>query len=237
MKKIGLIGGLSVESTLYYYGKYIEISRERFERYFFPELMIYSVNFRDFTDAADWKERKEILVKAAKSLENAGAELIGITANTPHLVFPDVQKRINTEMLSIIDAVGNEAKRKGLNTLLLLGTKTTMSVPFYREPLERMGLDVMLPEESEMDEVNRIISEELMFGNFKSRRWMIKLIEKYANMAEGVILGCTELPLLIKEADVDIPVLDSAAIHMRALIDRAEDTEKKGERRRQDSNL
>ncbi|WP_456449899.1 aspartate/glutamate racemase family protein, partial [Palaeococcus sp. (in: euryarchaeotes)] len=103
MKKIGIIGGMSPESTLYYYKKFIEISREKFEPYFYPELIIYSINFKEFMEnPREWEGRKEILIKAAKALERAGAEIIGISANTPHMVFPEVQRAVNVEMVSII---------------------------------------------------------------------------------------------------------------------------------------
>lgn len=114
MKKIGIIGGMSPESTLYYYKKFIEISREKFEPYFYPELIVYSINFKEFKDNPDdWEGRKRILINAAKALERAGAEVIGIGANTPHMVFLDVQKAVNVEMVSIIDAVAEEAKKEG----------------------------------------------------------------------------------------------------------------------------
>lgn len=224
MKKIGIIGGTSPESTLYYYKKYIEISREKFEPYFFPELIIYSINFKDFKDNLDgWEGRKRILINAAKALEKAGAEVIGISANTPHIVFPEIKKEVTAEMVSIIDAVAGEAKRRNLKRLLLLGTKTTMTMPFYKNALEEKGFEVIVPREEEIEEINRIIFEELMFENLKSKGWLIELIERYAKgkNIEGVILGCTELPLAIKREDVSVEVLDSAEIHMRALIDAA----------------
>jgi|Deesub1362B_J571_1020462.scaffolds.fasta_scaffold00007_323 aspartate racemase len=224
MKKIGIIGGLSPESTLYYYKKFIEISRQRFEPYFFPELMIYSINFHEFMNNA-WEGRKEILIKAAKSLEKAGAQIIAISANTPHKVFPDVAKSVNVPMLSIIDAIANEAKKQEINKLLLLGTKTTMSEPFYKEALRGKGFEVFVPGEEEMDKVHSIIFDEIIAGKIleSSKLFLIKLIEKYRNEKgiEGVILGCTELPLIIKAGDVSVKVLDSAEIHVKALIEKS----------------
>ncbi|NJE08701.1 aspartate/glutamate racemase family protein [Thermococcus sp. M39] len=224
MKKIGIIGGMSPESTLYYYKKFIEISREKFGLYFYPELIIYSINFKEFKDNPDgWEGRKRILINAAKALERAGAEVIGIAANTPHMVFSDVQRAINVEMVSIIDAVAEEAKRRGLRKLLLLGTKTTMTMPFYKEALKEKGFDVIVPNEDEIEEINRILFEEFVFGNFKSKPYLLDVIEKYMSEQdiEGVILGCTELPLAIKPEDVSAEVLDTAEIHVRALIEKA----------------
>ncbi|MDI3474961.1 MAG: hypothetical protein PWQ79_791 [Thermococcaceae archaeon] len=223
MKRIGLIGGTTPESTEYYYRKYIEISRELFEPYFFPELVVFSMNFKAFREnPRGWEGRKEMLIEAAKALERAGAGVIGIAANTPHIVFPDVQEAVDAEMVSIIEAVANEAERRGLKKLLLLGTKTTMEMPFYREALEKKGFQVVVPNEEEREKVNSIIFNELALGKLESKPYLVELIEKYAQEGvEGVILGCTELPLAIKPGDVSIEVLDSAEIHMRALIERA----------------
>ncbi len=218
MKRIGIIGGLSPASTLYYYQKFIELSRERFERGFYPELLIYSLNYRDFSENSEgWEGRKKMLIDAGKRLAAGGANILGISANTPHIVFPEVSSSVGGKWVSIIDSVGHEAERRGLRRLLLLGTKTTMSMPFYREGLEGMGLEVLLPEEKEMNEVNRIITEELMFDDLRSRGYLIHLIERYPE-ADGVILGCTEIPLAIKKGDVHMAVLDSAEIHLRAML-------------------
>lgn len=221
MKRIGLVGGTSPESTLYYYKKYLEISRERFEPYVYPELIIYSINFKEFIHNPNgWEGRKEILINAAKALERAGANVIALTANTPHLVFPDVQKAVSVPMVSIIDALIEEMRRRGVKKVLLLGTKTTMTADFYKNALRKAGFDVVTPVEDEMDELDRIIKEELMFENFRSRDWVLNLINKYIGEGvEGVILGCTELPLIVKPGDVNAEVFDTVEIHMRKLIE------------------
>lgn len=226
MKRIGIIGGTSPEATCYYYRKYLEISRERFEPYVFPELIIYSINFKEFIHNPNgWEGRKEILIKAAKALENAGAEIISLSANTPHIVFPDVQKAVNVPMVSIIDALIEEMGKRGVKRVLLLGTKTTMTADFYKNALREAGFEVITPNEEEMNELNRIITEELMFENFGSRAWVIGLINRYIEKEgiEGVILGCTELPLIIKPGDVKAEVFDTVEIHMRKLIEMASD--------------
>ncbi|AFL96078.1 putative aspartate racemase 1 [Thermococcus cleftensis] len=222
MKKIGIIGGTSPEATCYYYKKYLEISREKFEPYVFPELIIYSINFKEFIHNPNgWEGRKEILINAAKALERAGAEIISLSANTPHIVFPDVQRTINVPMVSIIDALIEEMKRRGVRRVLLLGTKTTMTADFYKNALREAGFEVVTPSEEEMDELNRIITEELMFEDFTSRDWVIGLINNYIEKEgiEGVILGCTELPLIVKRGDVKAEVFDTVEIHMRKLIE------------------
>ena len=224
MKKIGLIGGTTPESTCYYYRNYIRLSREKFGPFTFPELIVYSINFGEFkNNPRGWEGRKEILIKAAKALEKAGAEIIALTANTPHIVFPEVQKAVNVPMVSIIDALIEEMKRRGVRKVLLLGTKTTMTADFYKNALREAGFDVITPSEEEIDEIDRIIFEELAFENLKSKPYLVDLVERYAREkgVEGVILGCTELPLAIKGGDVPVEVFDTAEIHMRKLIELA----------------
>ncbi|ASJ03086.1 aspartate racemase [Thermococcus profundus] len=224
MKRIGIIGGTTPESTCYYYRNYIMISREKFGPMTFPELIIYSINFEEFkNNPRGWEGRTEILISAAKALERAGAEIIAMSANTPHIVFPQVQKAVSVPMVSIIDALIEEIKRRGVEKVLLLGTKTTMTADFYRNALREAGFEVVVPNEDEMNEVDRIIFSELAFENLKSKPYLIELVERYAREEgiEGVILGCTELPLAIKPEDVSVEVFDTAAIHMRKLIELA----------------
>ncbi|WP_297069445.1 aspartate/glutamate racemase family protein [Thermococcus sp.] len=229
MKRIGIIGGMTPESTCYYYQKYIRMSREKFGPFTFPELIIYSINFEKFKNSSrGWEGRTEILLNAARALERAGAEIIAMSANTPHIVFPEVQKAINVPMVSIIDALIEEMERRGVKKVLLLGTKTTMTADFYRNALKEAGFDVVTPAEEEIDRVDGIIFGELSFENLKSKPYLMKLVERYAREKgiEGVILGCTELPLAIKSGDVSVEVFDTAEIHMRKLIELA--SEKKG---------
>jgi aspartate racemase len=226
VKRIGLIGGMTPESTCYYYQNYIRISREKFGPYTFPELVIYSINFEEFmNNPRGWKGRAELLIKAARALEKAGVEIIAMSANTPHLVFPEVQKAVSVPMVSIIEALIEEIRRRGVRRVLLLGTKTTMTSDFYRNAIREAGFDVVTPSEEEIEEVNRTIFEELAFENLKSKPYLIELIEKYAREKgiDGVILGCTELPLAIKPGDVPVEVFDTAEIHMRKLIELASD--------------
>jgi len=226
MRRIGIIGGTTPESTCYYYRKYIEISREKFGPFTFPELLIYSINFGEFkNNPRGWEGRKEMLIKAAKALERAGADIIALSANTPHIVFPEIQASLKVPMVSIIDALIEELKRKGVKRVLLLGTKTTMTADFYRSALKEAGFEVVTPSKEEIDEVDRIIFEELAFENLKSKPYLIGLIERYVKEqgVEGVVLGCTELPLAIKSDDVPVEVFDTAEIHMRKLIEMAVD--------------
>jgi len=224
MKRIGIIGGTTPESTCYYYQNYIKLSREKLGRFTFPELIIYSINFDEFkNNPRGWEGRTEILINAARALEKAGAEIIAMSANTPHIVFPQVQKTIRVQMVSIIDALVEEMGRRGVKKVLLLGTKTTVTSDFYGNALKDAGFEVVIPKEEEIERVDGIIFNELAFENLKSKSYIIELVEKYAKEEgiEGVILGCTELPLAIKPGDVSVEVFDTAAIHMRKLIELA----------------
>ena len=157
MKRIGLIGGTSPESTLYYYQNFIEFSHRNFERNFYPEIVIFSLNFKKFRELQTWDQKREYIMQGIRALECSGAEVIGISANTPHIIFDDLQKETSVKMVSIIDAVAKEAKKKGFKKLLLLGTKTTMTSGFYAQGLKTHGLDVIIPQPDEIESVNRII--------------------------------------------------------------------------------
>ncbi len=203
---------------------YMEISRRRLEPHTYPPLIIHSINFRQFMEnPRGWEGRKELLIDAARSLERAGADIIALSANTPHMVFDDIARAISVPMVSIIDTLVEEMHRREVKKTLLLGTKTTMGSGFYREKLENAGFQVVIPDEEEQNEVNRIIFEELALERLDSREWLLKLVERYAveQGVDSVILGCTELPLAIKEGDVPVRVLDTARIHMEKLIDLA----------------
>ncbi len=224
MKRIGIIGGTTPESTCYYYRMYMDISRRKLGNHMYPPLLIHSINFHQFMNNPDgWEGRKRMLIDAARSLERAGAEIIALSANTPHIVFDDIREAVSVPMVSIIDTLVEEMRRKGVRKPLLLGTKTTMGSGFYTGKLEGAGFQVVVPQEEEQEEINRIIFEELALEKMDSRGWLLKLVERYAveKGVDSVILGCTELPLAIREGDVPVMVLDTARIHMEKLIDLA----------------
>lgn len=221
MKRIGIIGGTTPESTIYYYRNFVEISREIFEKNFYPEIVIFSLNFKKFRELPDWTEKKEYIMEGIRALENAGAEIIALSANTPHIIFSELQKECKVKMVSIIDAVAEEAKRRNFKKLLLLGTKITMTSEFYISGLNSHCLEVVTPSPEEIDEVDRIIFEELSFGNVKSKDYLVKLIESYKSEVDAVILGCTELPIALRDEDTSVPLLDTARIHVKTLINEA----------------
>ncbi len=219
MKRIGIIGGTTPESTIYYYRLFVDISREKFEKDFYPEIVIFNMNFKKFRALDSWEQRKEYMLSALRALEGAGAEVIGIAANTPHKVFEPLAREAKANMVSIIDALAEHAIKSGLKELLLLGTKTTMNERFYREQLEKYGIHTIIPSQREIEKIDRIINDELSAGNMESSAWLERIVEKYADVVDAAILGCTELPLAIKNATV--PLLDTAKIHVEKLMEEA----------------
>ncbi|ADB57241.1 aspartate/glutamate racemase family protein [Archaeoglobus profundus] len=217
MKTIGLLGGMSWESTLEYYKIINEEVAKRLNGLHSAKIILYSFDFSEIAELQSqnrWNELGEILAEKAKILENAGADFILICTNTMHKVADYVQSRINVPLLSIIDCVAREVVKRGIKRVGLLGTKFTMEDGFYEDGLRKYGLEVVIPDEEDRNEVHRIIFEELCRGIFKdsSKRKLIEIIERLKMKgAEGVILGCTELPLLVKHAE--IPIFDSTKIH------------------------
>ncbi|WP_457549237.1 aspartate/glutamate racemase family protein [Archaeoglobus sp.] len=217
MRTIGLLGGMSWESTLEYYRIINEEVAKRLNGLHSAKIILYSFDFDEIAGLQSqnrWNELCEILAEKAEMLEKAGADCILICTNTMHKVADYVQSRINVPLLSIIDCVAREIVKRGIKRVGLLGTKFTMEDGFYKDGLRKYGLEVVVPDEKDRNEVHRIIFEELCRGIFKepSRRKLIEIIEKLKMKgAEGVILGCTELPLLIKQSE--IPIFDSTKIH------------------------
>ena len=226
MKTIGLLGGMSWESSLEYYRILNETVKARLGGFHSADCLMYSVDF-DEVEALQhqdkWDELTEMMIDAAQRIEAGGAEILVICTNTMHKMAPEMQAAIQIPLLHIADAAGEAIKAQGLQTVGLLGTKFTMEGDFYRKRLsERFGLNVLIPEEADRERVHNTIYGELVKGviNPESRRAfqdIIKILE--AKGAQGVILGCTEIPLLVKQADVAIPVFDTSRIHAEAAVD------------------
>ncbi len=218
-KKIGIVGGLSPESTILYYKTIIEEYRKRFNDEHYPDIIIYSVDFEEFTRAVDEgrdRDATELLMNAIDRLAYAGADLIIISANTPHKYFEALIKRSPVPMLSIIDALAESVIRDGLRKIGLLGTKYTLTQGFYVNGLKRHGIEAIIPDHEDIEIVNKIIYEELVKGIIResSRRIIYGIINKLiAKGAEGVALACTELPLIVKQDDFGIKIYDTARIH------------------------
>ncbi|MEA3341850.1 MAG: amino acid racemase [Chloroflexota bacterium] len=187
----------------------------------------YSVSFQPYVDWPNdgrWDLVVQGLSEAARRLEAAGADFIIIATNTMHLVFDQVQASVGVPMLSLLDAVGEAILARGMSAVGLLGTKFTMEKTFYQDALARKGITVLTPDAGDREYVNGVIYDELVAGQIsaESRAGFVAIIERLtARGAEGVILGCTEIPLLISEADVGIPLFDTTTIHAEAALNYA----------------
>ncbi|MBU8891722.1 MAG: aspartate/glutamate racemase family protein [Bacteroidales bacterium] len=225
MKTIGLIGGMSWESSLEYYRIINEKVKKELGGLHSAQSVMYSVDFEHIKilqHEGKWDELTTIMVDAAKNLEKAGAEILVICTNTMHKMADDVQSNIKLPLLHIADATAKSIKEKHLKKLGLLGTKFTMEQEFYKGRLsEKHGLDVVIPNDEDREIVHKIIYNELCLGNIKdsSKNEYIRIIENLVqNGAEGIILGCTEIPLLVKQADVSVPVFDTTTIHAESAV-------------------
>jgi len=223
-KTIGILGGMSPESTVAYYEYITRTYTERFGDYGYPEILIYSVSFQPYVDwprEDRWDLVAEGLSEAARTLERAGADVILIATNTMHIVFDDVAQAVDVPMLSLLDAVSARITEHGIGTVGLLGTAFTMEKPFYRQGLAAKGIDVLVPGPEDRKLVNDVIYEELVAGRIRaaSREAFVRIIHDLADQgAEGVVLGCTEIPLLVSEEDVDLPLFDTTVIHAAAAL-------------------
>jgi aspartate racemase len=226
-KRIGILGGMSPESTVEYYQYITRAYTERFGDYGYPEIIIYSVSFQPYVDWPEqdrWDLVAQGLSEAAQKLEAVGADFIVIATNTMHLVFDQVQASVTVPMLSLLDAVGDAILARGIKTVGLLGTKFTMEKAFYQDALTRKDITVLVPDEKDREYVNTVIYDELVAGQIRdeSRAGYIAIINELAERgAEGVILGCTEIPLLVNEEDVGMPLFDTTVIHAEAALNYA----------------
>ena len=220
MKLIGLIGGISWESSLHYYKIINEKVKEELGGLHSARCVLYSVDFDNIAklqNEGNWQELNEIMISIAKKLENIGAELIVICANTMHKMADLIEEQISIPLIHIVDATAKEIKKQGIKKVGLLGTKYTMEQDFYVKRLkEKYGIKVIIPKEKDRDIIHAVIFNELCLGIIKenSKQQYLKIITDLERSgAEGVILGCTEIPLLITQEDVSIPVFDTTRIH------------------------
>jgi aspartate racemase len=228
VKTIGLIGGMSWESSLHYYRLINEGVKERCGGLHSASLLLYSLDFAPIARMqaeARWDEAGVVLADAAASLERAGAGLLVICANTMHRVADAVAARVAIPLLHIADCAAAAIRARGLTRVGLLGTRFTMEQPFYRQRLaERHDLSVVIPPEPERVELHRIIYEELCLGRVEpaSREHLRQMAAALvADGAEGVILGCTEIMMLLGADDVAVPTFDTTALHAAAAVARA----------------
>ena len=224
-RTLGIIGGMSWESTESYYRLINEGIKARLGNLHSADLLIHSVDFAPIEALqaqGAWDEMGKVLANSGKRLQAAGAQGLLIATNTMHKVVDDVQAATNLPIIHIADVTAAAIKQQGLTKVALLGTQFTMTENFYKQRLIDAGLQVLIPETGAREEVHRIIYEELCQGQLldSSRQYYQQVIEGLADKgAKGVILGCTEIGLLIQQADSPIPVFDTTAIHAAAAVD------------------
>ncbi len=240
MKTLGLLGGMSWESTVPYYRIINRTVNEHLGGLHSAEILLYSVDFQRIEElqmAGRWTEAAEILTSAAQRLESAGADLMVLCTNTMHKVADEIESGISIPFLHIADATGEAIRHRGLSVVGLLGTRFTMEETFYRSRLEaRFGLHVLIPEEPDRDLVHRVIYDELCRGRIleESRRQYRKILHRLAaSGAEGIILGCTEISLLVQSEDSPVPLFDTTEIHARRAAELALDSPSEDSEERQ----
>lgn len=227
MKTIGLLGGMSWESTAHYYRVLNETVRDRVGGLHSAAIVMHSVDFAPIAElqaADDWDTAAVVLGAAARGLASAGAEFLVIATNTMHIVAAQIEAAAGIPVLHIADPTADAALASGIGTLGLLGTRFTMEKDFYRERLEQRGLAVLVPEPEDREVVHRIIYDELVLGvvseasRERYRDVMRRLVDRGA---QGIVLGCTEITLLVGADDAAVPLLDTTELHALAAVDRA----------------
>ena len=222
MKTIGLIGGMSWESTIPYYRQINQSIKERLGGLHSAKVVLYSVDFHEIErlqHAGDWEAAGQLLAAAARALELAGADFLVLCTNTMHKVAPAIEAAVRIPLFHIADPTAEAIKDAGLSTVGLLGTRFTMEQAFYKDRLrERHGLQVLIPNQADREVIHRVIYEELCLGRVveesraEYRRIMADLVDQGA---EGIVLGCTEISLLVAQQDSTVPLFDTTTIHAR----------------------
>ncbi|MBU7592592.1 aspartate/glutamate racemase family protein [Metabacillus halosaccharovorans] len=227
MKTIGLIGGLSWESTSVYYESINRSIQQQLGGIHSAKCLLYSFDFEEIAKLqreGEWEIATKRMIEVANIVENGGADLIAICTNTMHLMANEVQEAINVPLIHIVDCVVEEIKAKNISKVGLLGTRFTMEQSFYKERLITNDIDVIIPEEEDRQTVHDVIFGELCKGtiNETSKEAYLNIINKLVESgAEGIILGCTEIPLLIQQNDTSIPLFDTTAIHANKMVQKA----------------
>ncbi|MGM0914501.1 MAG: aspartate/glutamate racemase family protein [Pseudomonadota bacterium] len=227
MKTIGLIGGMSWESTQIYYRLINQGVKARLGGLHSARLVLYSVDFAEIEALqrrGDWVETARILGAAARSLAAAGADFLLLCTNTMHKVAPQLEQAVAIPLLHIADATAKALHRQGVTRVGLLGTRFTMEQAFYRERLEAQGIQVLIPDAAQRERVHAVIYDELCRGEIRadSRAAYLEIVDSLAGRgAQGVILGCTEIGLLIQADDTDVPLFDTTAIHAEQAVEAA----------------
>lgn len=225
MKTLGLIGGMSWESTIPYYRIVNERMRERLGGLHSAKLVLHSVDFAEIEamqHRGEWETAGAVLAEAARGLQAAGAEAVVICTNTMHRVAPQVQAAVDLPLLHIADATAARIRAAGLTRVALLGTRFTMEQAFYRDRIAAAGIEVLTPDAAQRDRVHRVIYDELCLGRILDASrddYRAIIADLVGRGAQGVILGCTEIGLLVGAGDAVVPLFDTARIHAEAAAD------------------
>ncbi len=228
MKTIGLLGGMTAESSAEYYRIINQTAREKLGGIHSARSVMFSLDFEEIDllmEAGKWDEIRDILIKGARAVERAGADFMVVCTNTMHKLVPEIQVCIGIPILNIIDVTAEQIKKRGFRTIGLLGTRFTMEEDFYCNRLQQQhGLKALIPSGEDVRTVHRIIVEELAIGEIRetSKQTYWEIMGRLADRgAEGIILGCTEIPLLVKQEEGNIPLFDTTTIHARAAVNYA----------------
>jgi len=233
MKTIGLIGGMSWESTVTYYRIVNETIKKELGGFHSAKILLYSVDFAEIEECqsnGDWEKSADILAKAAENLEKAGADFLVICTNTMHKVVPQMTKRIHIPILHIAEETAKELTKQNIKKVALLGTKYTMTQEFYKEKIAEAGIEVLIPNERDIEIVNHVIYKELCLGiiSEESKKEYLRIIQELSDVgAQGVILGCTEIGLLIHDKDTVLSIFDTTKIHATSAAHTAIEREEK----------
>jgi aspartate racemase len=225
MKTVGIIGGMSWESTSTYYRRLNQLINERLGGLHSAEILLASVDFapiEEMQSRGDWEAAGSALVTKARQLEKAGADCIVIATNTMHKVAPEIEAVVSIPLIHIVDALTNHLKKNEIEQAGLLGTRFTMQQPFYKDRLEQKGIRVLIPNEDDSKTVDSIIFKELCHGQFTddARKQYLNVIDDLsAKGAQGVILGCTEIGLLVQQEHSALPLFDTTEVHCQAIAD------------------
>ncbi len=226
-RKIGIVGGMAPESTSALYELIIEKHINRHSNYEFPDIIIYSVNFAkmiELQESGDMATYVSELSQAVSSLERAGTELVTIASNTPHMVIDKLRSLSGVPIVSIPDIVAERADKLNMRSVLLLGTKFTMRSDFYQKAFLPHGIKVIVPNDADIETLNSIIYDDLSVGDFKNsaKQSILDIMNNYP--CDGIILGCTELPLIIDSEDSSCPLLDTLDIQAESVLNIASKT-------------
>ncbi|OCA97235.1 aspartate/glutamate racemase family protein [Clostridium beijerinckii] len=225
MKKVGIVGGMGPESTIEYYNKIVYGYQEKHSKDYFPNMVIESINIFEMLELCktkDFDALTELLLKAIKNVAASGADFAALAANTPHIVFEALKEKSPIPLISIVEETYKKVEKDKLKVVGLLGTSVTMDADFFKKPFRDNGIKIVVPEEIIRNFINDKITNELEYGIIKdsTKQKIIKIIKelKEREKVEGIILGCTELPFLLKDVEFSLNVYDTMEIHVNSIL-------------------